>query len=53
MGESHFSNQCMKLCNLGAVNAGIVVAIMEPRVGGGGLFPSALPMTDEVIMADA
>jgi len=33
MHECHFGNQCMELCNLGAVNTCLVVAIVDPRVG--------------------
>jgi len=33
MVEGHFGNQSMELCNPGAVDTSLVVAIVEPRVG--------------------
>ncbi len=52
MIEGNFSNQSMELGNPGAVDACLVVAIVEPRVGGRGPFMGASPMPYEIVMAN-
>ncbi len=52
MIECNFGNQSMELSNLGAVNTCLVMAIVEPRIGGRGLFAGASPMPYKIIMAN-
>ena len=52
MIECNFGNQSMELSNPGAVDTCLVVAIVEPRVGGRGPFVGASPMPYKIVMAN-
>jgi len=49
MVKGHFHDEDMKVSNARAVHTYFVMAIVKTRVGGGGTFPAALPVTNEVI----
>jgi len=51
MVESHFHEKGMEFGNVGAVQTGLVMPIVETRVRAGA-FPAALPLNDNVISAN-
>ncbi len=50
--KGHFHDQGMEFNNARTVHSCLVVAIMETRVGRGGVFMAMLPVTSKVISAD-